>query len=96
MSSHSTKLAKTQALPPATEQPNIYPLGWRVQTAKLEEVWDAAQRENWDPKHLPWDTFDVESYTWEEREAIAYWWTIFARVRRLGAAGVRRGLHQDL
>ena len=78
MSSHSTRLAQTQALPPATEQPNVYPLSWRVQTAKLEEVWDAAQRENWDPKHLPWDTFDVESYTWEEREAIAYWWTILS------------------
>jgi rubrerythrin len=75
---HSEKLALTQDLPPASDQPNIYPLSWHTHTSKLEEVWDAAQRENWDPKHLPWDTFDVESYTWEEREAIAYWWTILS------------------
>lgn len=73
-----TKLALTQDLPPPTEQPNVYPLSWHNKTAKLEEVWDASVREQWDPKALPWDTFDVESYTWEEREAIAYWWTILS------------------
>jgi len=72
------KLALSQELPPATEQPNIYPLSWNAQTAKMEEVWDAAQRENWDPKKLPWDTLDIESYTWEERESIAYWWTLLS------------------
>ena len=72
------KLALTMEFPPATEQPNVYPLSWNAQTAKMEEVWDAAQRENWDPKKLPWDTLDVESYTWEEREAIAYWWTLLS------------------
>lgn len=33
---------------------------------------------NRDPKKLAWDTLDVESYTWEEREAIAYWWTLLS------------------
>ena len=72
------KLALKMDLPPPTEQPNVYPLSWHNHTKKLEEIWDAAQRENWDPKKLPWDTFDVERYTWEEREAIAYWWTILS------------------
>lgn len=72
------KIAHTMEFPPPTPQPNVYPLSWHRNTTKLEEVWDAAQRENWDPKKLPWDTFDVESYTWEEREAIAYWWTILS------------------
>ena len=72
------KLALQQEFPPATEQPNVYPLSWHAHTAKMEEVWDAAQRENWDPKKLAWDTLDVESYTWEEREAIAYWWTLLS------------------
>jgi rubrerythrin len=72
------RLAETMEFPPETPQPNVYPLSWRRQTDKLEEVWDAAQRENWDPKHLCWDAFDVESYTWEEREAIAYWWTLLS------------------
>ncbi len=70
-----TKLALTQDLPPPTEQPNVYPLSWPNKTAKLEEVWDASVREQWDPKALPWDTFAVESSPGEEREPIAYWWT---------------------
>lgn len=64
--------------PPQTPQPNVYPLSWHAQTMKLEEIWDAAQRENWDPKKLPWDTLDVDSYSWEEREAIGYWWTLLS------------------
>lgn len=72
------RLAETMEFPPETPQPNVYPLSWRRQTDKLEEVWDAAQRENWDPKHLCWDSFDAESYSWEEREAIAYWWTLLS------------------
>jgi hypothetical protein len=65
-------------LPPPTEQPNVYPLSWHRETRKLEEVWDSSVRDVWDPKKLPWDTFDVERYSWEEREAIAYWWTILS------------------
>ena len=72
------QLARTMALPPETPQPNVYPLSWRQGTAKLEEIWDAAQRENWDPKKLDWSTFDANRYSWEEREAIAYWWTILS------------------
>ena len=72
------KLAQKMALPPPTEQPNVYPLSWRSETAKLEEIWDAAQRENWDPKKLAWDSFDASRYSWEQREAIAYWWTILS------------------
>ncbi|WP_404415411.1 hypothetical protein [Marinospirillum sp.] len=72
------QLAKTMEFPPETPQPNVYPLSWHSGTEKMEEVWDAAQRENWDPKELPWDTLDVDSYSWEEREAIAYWWTLLS------------------
>jgi rubrerythrin len=78
MSSKHPRLADTMELPPPTEQPNVYPLSWHSHTRKLEEVWDASVREVWDPKKLPWDTFDVERYSWEEREAIAYWWTILS------------------
>ncbi len=78
MSHASDKIAHTRDLPPATPQPNIYPLSWQQQTTKLEEVWDSAQREYWDPKKLPWDTFRPSSYTWEQREAMAYWWTLLS------------------
>lgn len=76
--SHNDKIADTMEFPPATPQPNIYPLSWESKTSKAEEVWDASLREAWNPKDLPWDTFDVESYSWEEREAMAYWWTLLS------------------
>ena len=72
------KFGRKQDLPPETEQPNVYPLSWVNETKKMEEIWEASQREYWDPAKLPWDTFDVESYSWEEREAIAYWWNILS------------------
>ena len=78
MSRHHEKIADTMHMPPATPQPNIYPLSWHRETSKLEEVWSASLREAWDPAALPWDTFDVESYSWEERESIAYWWTLLS------------------
>lgn len=74
----SKKLAGSMDLPPAIDQPNIFPLHWESHTKKLEEIWTAAQREVWDPAKLPWETFDVSRYTWEEREAIAYWWTLLS------------------
>lgn len=64
--------------PPKTEQPNVYPLSWESHTEKMEEIFKASTKEYWDPDALPWDTFDVESYSWEERESIAYWWTILS------------------
>ncbi len=72
------RFADTMEYPPEIEQPNIYPLSWRNDAHKLEEVWQASLRENWDPEKLPWDTLDVDSYTWEERECIAYWWTLLS------------------
>lgn len=72
------KLAATMDLPPETAQPNVYPLSWKTVTQKAEEVWAASRREVWDPAALPWKTFDVDSYTWEERECIAYWWSLLS------------------
>ncbi len=74
----NTKLAHEMEMPPAIEQPNVFPLSWRQGTEKMEEIWEASRREVWDPAKLSWDTFDPESYTWEEREAIAYWWTLLS------------------
>jgi hypothetical protein len=76
--SHTERLADKMEFPPPTQQPNVYPLSWNSHTKKLEEVWDASKREAWDPQKLPWDSFDASRYTWEEREAIAYWWTVLS------------------
>lgn len=73
-----TNLAREMDVPPATDQPNVFPLSWHQGTAKMEEIWAASRREVWDPAQLSWDTFDPESYSWEEREAIAYWWTLLS------------------
>ena len=72
------KLAHKMQNPPPIEGPNVYPLSWEAKTLKMEEIWQAAQREFWDPQKLPWETFDVTRYTWEQREAIAYWWTLLS------------------
>jgi len=77
MSSRET-LADKMEFPPETQQPNIYPLSWVRETSKMEEVWEAAQREVWDPAKLSWDTFHPDQYSWEERESIAFWWTLLS------------------
>jgi rubrerythrin len=78
MASTKEKIANTMEFPPPTPQPNVYPLSWENTTTKLQEVWEASQKEYWDPEKLPWDTFDVSKYSWEQRESIAYWWTILS------------------
>lgn len=72
------RFADKMDLPPDTDQPNVFPLSWESHTQKLEEIWDASQRDYWDPADLPWDTFDPAAYSWEERESIAYWWTLLS------------------
>lgn len=78
MSMIKQKLAAEMEFPPAFPPGNIYPLSWVRKTQKMEEIYAAAQRENWDPAELPWDSFDVNRYTWEQREAMAYWWTLLS------------------
>jgi ribonucleotide reductase beta subunit family protein with ferritin-like domain len=67
-----------QERPPAIEQPNIFPLSWERHTAKLEEIWQSSQREYWDPARLPWDTLQPERMSDEEREAVAYWFSLLS------------------
>lgn len=76
--SSNKKLAHSQELPPPAPAQNIYPLSWVSQTKKMQEIWQASQKEFWDPEKLPWETFDPSSYSWEERECIAYWWTLLS------------------
>ncbi len=64
--------------PPEILQPNIFPLSWEYKTQRLEDIWEASRREYWDPAKLPWETFDPNHYTAEQREAIAYWWTLLS------------------
>lgn len=76
--SSKERYADKMEFPPEIQQPNVYPLSWRRKTQKMQEIWEASLREYWEPEKLPWDTLDVENYSWEEREAIAYWWTLLS------------------
>ena len=76
--SSKERFADKMEFPPETEQPNVFPLAWHKETKKMEEIWEASQKEYWDPAKLPWDTFDLSRYSWEERECIAYWFTILS------------------
>ncbi len=74
-------LASTADLPPDVPQPNIFPLSWRAesaQVAKLEDIWKSSRREYWDPEALAWSTFNAEAYSIEQREAMAYWFTLLS------------------
>jgi rubrerythrin len=76
--SSKERFADKMEFPPEIQQPNVYPLSWHRKTEKLQEVWEASLREYWKPEELPWDTLDLDSYSWEERECIAYWWTLLS------------------
>lgn len=76
--SSKERYADKMEFPPEIQQPNIYPLSWRRKTEKMQEIWESSLREYWEPEKLPWDTLDVDGYSWEEREAIAYWWTLLS------------------
>ena len=78
MNTTKEKLSDTQEFPPGPSGHNIFPLGWEFHTQKMEEIWQASQRETWDAAKLSWDTFDVNSFSWEERESMAYWWTLLS------------------
>lgn len=72
------RFAESMEFPPEIEGPNVYPLSWVSKTQKMEEIWQASQREFWDPQKLSWETFEPSRYTWEVRESMAYWWTILS------------------
>jgi hypothetical protein len=72
------RFADAMDLPPEILQPNVFPLSWESRTPRLEEIWAASQREYWDPAKLPWESFVPSRYTWQEREAIAYWWSLLS------------------
>lgn len=72
------KLSASCEFPPETGENNIFPLSWESKTQKMEEIWEASQRETWDASRLPWDSFQPADLSWEQRESIAYWWTLLS------------------
>lgn len=67
----------TQEPPPFPEM-NIFPLEWRVETPKLQAIYESSRDPGWSPEKLPWDTLDVEAFTLDQRYAMAYWFTLLS------------------
>ncbi|WP_174254709.1 hypothetical protein [Burkholderia sp. S171] len=63
---------------PAIDPKNIFPLEWNVETPKLYDIYDSARDPGWAPNTLPWDTLDVNSYSLDQRYAMAYWWSLLS------------------
>lgn len=45
---------------PAVPQPNIYPIEWRVDTARLAELYEKSKQHLWNPADIAWDQLDQE------------------------------------
>ncbi len=64
--------------PPPFPDMNIFPLEWRVETPKLQQIYDASRTPGWSPHTLPWDTLDPEAFSLDQRYALAYWFTLLS------------------
>jgi len=64
--------------PPPFPEMNIFPLEWRVETPKLQQIYDSARMPGWSPHTLPWDTLEPEAFSLDERYALAYWFTLLS------------------
>src|SRR5688572_11692089 len=71
-------LLNVESAPALTDRLNIFPFDWRVETPRLMEIYESARDPGWSPSTLPWDTLDVESFTLDQRYAIAYWWALLS------------------
>ena len=74
----ATQLLFDAEEPPPFPDMNIFPLEWRVETPKLQQIYDASRMPGWSPHTLPWDTLDPEAFTLDQRYALAYWFTLLS------------------
>ena len=71
---------------PEVPQPNIFPMEWHVETPKLAEIYERAKREGYNPSMLPWETFDADAFTQDERVAMMYWFALLSNFDASGPA----------
>lgn len=85
-------LLNTESAPKIMDRLNIFPFDWRVETPRLMDIYESARDPGWSPSTLAWDTLDVESFTIEQREAIAYWWALLSVFDASGPAVFARAM----
>ncbi|MBV9439376.1 MAG: hypothetical protein JOZ24_05220 [Candidatus Eremiobacteraeota bacterium] len=71
---------------PAIPQPNIFPMEWRVETAKLAELYERSKRQVWNPADFPWESLRADDFTEEQRLGIMYWYAVLANFDGSGPA----------
>src|SRR5579875_3727932 len=71
---------------PEIPQPNIYPMEWHVDTAKLAAIYEKSKRTVWNPADLPWDGLRAEDFTEQQRLGIMYWFAVLANFDASGPA----------
>lgn len=65
-----------EAPPPATAQPNVFPIDWPPGDPITHELFALAKREAWDPDELPWEELEAARISPEERLGIGYWFSL--------------------
>jgi len=78
--------------PPPFPEDNIFPLDWRVETPKLMKLYESARKQSWTPAELDWDGLDPDSFTLDQRYAIAYWFGLLAVFDSSGPAVFARAM----
>ena len=77
---------------PPVPQPNIFPLGWTLETPKLAEIYERAKVEGFNPSSIPWNTLEVAQFTADERIAMMYWWALLSNFDSSGPAVFARAM----
>ncbi|MEM1418726.1 MAG: hypothetical protein AAGH15_27775 [Myxococcota bacterium] len=71
---------------------NIFPMEWRVDTPKLRELYERSRDPGWSPATLPWETFDPDALSADQRYAIAYWFSLLSVFDASGPAVFARAM----
>jgi rubrerythrin len=84
--------ALTEKAPEIAYKLNIFPIEWRVETPRLMEIYEASRDPGWSPNSLPWDSFDADALTLDQRYAISYWWALLSVFDASGPAVFARAM----
>jgi rubrerythrin len=63
---------------PVFPQDNIYPINWDFSNDTMRKLYVRAKREQWDEDQINWESINGDSFTREQRLAMAYWWTVLS------------------
>lgn len=85
-------LGHLTSAPEIVSKLNIFPMEWRVETPRLMDIYEAARDPGWSPSKLPWDSFDPDTLTLDQRYAIAYWWALLSVFDASGPAVFARAM----